>query len=544
LGVPLPHSFVEFRFPSYLFRRFAFASILPLSLSFPMDHTAILSATVGKSLDKFCANVPLRLNDRERVLLNVLNSSLNVSEYTDNVDIVSRRNKANRILQGILEVCSITLGLGLCGSGRKGLSSEMMKAAANEPSENEALLMEIFEVGRRNKILNPSKMRSTYGKLMYLMQDAQSATVARGLGFSLYRDLVMVEPFLEENKAKNLLNDKLLPVAVCPIVEINPLTGDKVPREEINAAVKQKREAIDELVDNYASTTDLSEEDARRVIDSIADAYTVVATNVRPVLRMLELLEDNFVPDSFEKPYSLQLKGSSRSSGGYGYGMGRFGFGGGGGSSSAGATLSHDHTTQYWFVWQTLKLWEHIQKNMHNLWVAADDDLLSTSSSYSLWNTGQGLNRVQNCPKVARMMHNYLSHVQNAAKRPWVGLSVVHLGDRDVPNALVFIDKYTQVPRILGPIVDFVDGMNDFCANPKIKAYVEELFTSQERLRKKVLCDYFKHGFDGSGDDGGSCIDGRLTSSWNWTSRIAKKSYYHAFMMSGFQGFDGDWKDE
>ena len=42
--------------------------------------------------------------------------------------------------------------------------------------------------------------------------------------------------------------------------------------------------------------------------------------------------------------------------------------------------------------------------------------------------------------------------------------------------------------------------------------------------------------------DAGSCIDGRLTSAWNWCSKLEKKSYYPIFMLSGFQGFDGDFK--
>ena len=92
------------------------------------------------------------------------------------------------------------------------------------------------------------------------------------------------------------------------------------------------------------------------------------------------------------------------------------------------------------------------------------------------------------------------------------------------------------------PIADFCDEIPELMENEKISSYVEHQFGDERKLKMSVLSDYFKHGFDGSGDDGGSCIDGRLTSSWNWTSRIVKKNYYHAFMLSGFQGFDGDFK--
>ena len=33
--------------------------------------------------------------------------------------------------------------------------------------------------------------------------------------------------------------------------------------------------------------------------------------------------------------------------------------------------------------------------------------------------------------------------------------------------------------------------------------------------------------------DAGSCIDGRLTSAWNWCSMLEKKRYFYVFLLTG-----------
>ena len=83
--------------------------------------------------------------------------------------------------------------------------------------------------------------------------------------------------------------------------------------------------------------------------------------------------------------------------------------------------------------------------------------------------------------------------------------------------------------------------------NAKDAAFVEYIgreWSSIDGCIMHILSDFFKHGFDGSGDDGGSCIDGRLTSAWNWCSKLHKKPFYMVFMFTGFQGFDGDFAKE
>ena len=73
--------------------------------------------------------------------------------------------------------------------------------------------------------------------------------------------------------------------------------------------------------------------------------------------------------------------------------------------------------------------------DMFHLWYLAESDLLSENVPYRLRDTGQGLNRVQAAPKTSRMMHAILNRAQRSIGS-WVGSSVIHMGDHNVPNAL------------------------------------------------------------------------------------------------------------
>ena len=84
-----------------------------------------------------------------------------------------------------------------------------------------------------------------------------------------------------------------------------------------------------------------------------------------------------------------------------------------------------------------LTLWREVTHDMFRLWYLAEEDLLREGNWYRLADTGQGLNRVQQAPGVSRAIHALLRRCQERLGS-WVGSSVVHLGDHNVPNARAF----------------------------------------------------------------------------------------------------------
>eukprot|EP00798_Chlamydomonas_sp_ICE-L_P010312 gene10312-8243_t len=443
------------------------------------------STIVGATWLERARYIPIRLEQPERRLLRLLEAALNVSDYTDKVDILTWRNKAQRIHTQIRDICSILSGLS------------------------------VFEAGRRYKIMNPDKMRSEYGKLMYLLMDSSDSHVQELLEFKCVSPLRTVYSTLEAKGGLAILEDPLMDKATAEIV------SRERSRYDIQRDIKVKEKAREQLAKRYRSSN-LSEEEILTCLYSFSDNNSFLLFNRDPIDRMISYFKAYFNPESHEPGYSLSIQGGR-----------------------GGARLTHNHERQYAYVLQSLTLWREISTDMFKLWYLAEKDMLSESNGYRLVDTGQGLNRVQSAPSVSKAMHGILSRCQRSIGS-WVGSSVVHLGDHNVPNAFHFIDKYTQVPRILNPTVLVLEELPNLYKDVNLAKYIDDTFGGVEQCRKSILVDFCRHAFDGSGAenffDAGSCIDGRLTSAWNWCSKIEKKDYYPIFKLAGFVSFDGDFK--
>jgi len=463
--------------------------------------------------------IPVRLSYNQRKKLRLLNAVLNVNDYTSKVDDpkwegeeLSHSN--TRLQEQLKNITAVLTGMLLSvdyGEGQKLLNAD---STFNDYTQT---FEELLEIGRRYKIMNPEKMRTEYGKLIYLLQDMVNPRVTEQLEFCCLNKVKTVHDILNSGDALAALDDELVRIATMEIVD-----DGKKARHQIQDDIKMKERAVDVIAEKYKNDN-ISDEDIKLCLRSIGDNNSFLRSNCEPIENLIQLLKEYFHSEIPEPNYSLQIE-----------------------EGLYGARLTHTHQDQYEYVLQSLTLWKNITNDMFKLWCLAEDDLLDPENGYILSNTGQGVQRLQQAPRVYPAMEDLLSNTKKSVTT-WIGSSKIHLGDHNVPNTLMFIDKYTQVPRIINPILNTMKNLPKVVDKDRgIGEYINRKYGSLDGAGKTILTDFFKYAFDGSGADNfydaGSCIDGRLTSAWNWCSRLEEKEYYHLFKLTGFLGFDGDWQ--
>jgi len=432
--------------------------------------------------------------------------------FSDRVDVPTlATSKAKRIVQQLKEICAVLCGLRASIDIESG--TEMV--TSRDFTAHSSFFQDIFEIGRRHKIMNPEKMRTEYGKLVYLLQDSMTTDIQDLIRFVMVRPVLTVHSYLTEAGAAAMLQDPFMEIAT------REITPEGKERYDIQYEIKQKEKAIKMLSKKYASSK-INSGEIERCLYSIGDNHSFLREARDPIDKMIVYLTTYFSPDQIEDEYSLAISAGTH-----------------------GARLTHNHARQYHYVLQSLTLWREVTHDMFKLWILAEQDLLESGNQYRLKDTGQGLNRIQPAPRISKAMTGIVHKVQARVGDNWVGSSVVHLGDHNVPNALMFIDKYTQISRILNPIITTLRNSAELMKSPQLRDYIVDKFGSLENCRKQILWDFFKYAFDGSGADNffdaGSCIDGRLTSAWHWCSQIDKKPFYPVFLLTGFIGFDGQF---
>ncbi|CCW61388.1 unnamed protein product [Phytomonas sp. EM1] len=454
-------------------------------------------------------HIPLRLNPKERKVQRLMRGIILASCYTDKVDSTSAMNlKRDMII--VRELINIFSGLiiGLDFSS----ASTLLRNKEFAPYSEE--VRTAIETCRRYKIMNPDLMRTDYVKFLYMVQDAvQNVGVRDVLSFDAASELVTVGSYCEELGVQEILKDSRLPLCITPIP---PMAN----RTVLNKCLRYKDVMVNKMVKEYAQKHQKSEESIEVIIRSLNDANCFSNDNAKTTEELLGLLRKYFHPTQYDDLTNLAIE-----------------------EGTSGSRISHTHARQYSYVVQSLSLWKAICSRMYMLWTIAESDMLNPEEKYELRFTGQGLQRVQKAPKLFRAIEAILKQTKEEVGE-WVGSERIHLGDDQVPNAFYFIDKYGQVSRILVPILRTLNKVDELMTNRDCAAYITDVWGSAVNAKVAILGDFFRHGFDGSGgdnmEDAGSCIDGRLTSAWNWCNNIRFKTFYPLFLWAGFSSFDGE----
>eukprot|EP00755_Sulcionema_specki_P021996 Sspe_Gene.75441::Locus_47137_Transcript_1_1_Confidence_1.000_Length_1374::g.75441::m.75441 len=434
----------------------------------------------ASALESLAHTVPVRLTPTERSLQTLLVAALNVSEYTNKVDVVSY-SRDKTIVNEVWDFLQTILALSIPAL-KKDKGRKMLMKAAKEASDctSKEIMMcckdfyaDLFEIARRYKRMNPDKMRSEYGKLISLMQDVNRTRIRHELGnMDLVKDCRTVYSVLKEHDLLDLLSDPDLEKATTPL--------DRMDAGDIEVASKEKEALIAELSKKYGMGRD--DENGRAVSPVVTSPSSGAATRAEIVELCLRSLDDGkcFLRDNaanldkligylkhYFDPVHGVLKGSPKGDISIQSGKG-------------GSCLTHSHSQHYGYVLESLTLWKVIMKDIFHLWSCVDRDMLDSRSDYQFRYTGQGHHRVKSAPETGSAMRRNIAKAQAEMGGRWVGSQVVHLGDNDVPNALVFIDKYTQVPRIVNPIVKVIENIDSVSKLPGQESYLVNKFGSVE----------------------------------------------------------------
>jgi hypothetical protein len=117
------------------------------------------SDVLGKWYVERAKFVPMRLTLKERKTLRLVDAFLTTSNYVDRVDLAQHANPTRRVHEKLRCIATTFIGLVAALDYAKGKDL----ASSFEFVTHADTFRDAFEVARRYKIMNPDRLRDSYG---------------------------------------------------------------------------------------------------------------------------------------------------------------------------------------------------------------------------------------------------------------------------------------------------------------------------------------------------------------------------------------------